>query len=738
MFVRHKFLLYLLQGAAFIPSISYSLENSVIRKKRSVTWSKSNITIDFISSNNSKLCALKSDELYCFDLYKDGSRLPPNEVKVPGNYSFVSLGQDHICAIGKINGAVYCWGDNTYGQLGNGTNDFKTTPQQISSNNKFVMLSSSVRNTYALDTQGHLWGWGDSSRGQIPQQTENLNLPKQISLANKTFFSVASGEDFFCAITNEGKNGSEKFGKIYCAGENSDYQIANNTSENIINYLSQVGNKNYLYIAAGKSHVCAINMDRKIECWGNNFLGQLSYDPNTISHFSEPQLINHESDNHFSQLTFKSISLSDYSTCAITTDGKPFCFGNNSFGQLGGKPSESSIVIEDYFGNSYYSHYNPKLIIPNLNYSFLQLSGNSRATCGITQNKNLQCWGFIEKNTYKSISVGNGGFCGISAIGNRAFCSASNENGLASSLANPWNSPMVTPWASDLSFIQVSSGVFQTCGVTNDQGCNTYCWPNPKTSYLQNNLFPQLVTSLNNENSKIIVGAYHSCAIRKNDGALFCSGDNGQGQLGNGTTMGSVRITDYKQVKISNVTFTDLALTDKSTCAISNTNDVYCFGSNDYGELGIGSFFSYPKLTPQRIRNLKLKSISGGLNHYCGILKDTTETQDKLVCWGSNKEGQLGKADKGKSIKPIAVANTNLITSVSVRNETTCVLDKTNNTHCFGKNDTGIITDRPQNALSHIPFQVQKDKKFKEISLGSTEACGISTIDNTVSCWGGK
>ncbi len=731
--MKNKTLYFLLPSSIFISNISSAYDQNGNRSKRSVTWSKANASLDFIASNNSKLCSLKNSSLFCFDLYKDGSRLPPNEIQIPGSYKYVSMGQDHICAIEKTNGFVTCWGDNSYGQLGNGTLNPAMLPQRISANKAFEFVSASIRDTYAIDSQGLLWGWGHNPIGQ---QT-NQNIPKQILLPNKTFFSVAAGEDFFCAITKEGQNGSGFFGKIYCAGKNNDAQFVTDPNQNIMPHFTKVSEKNYLTMSAAKSHVCAITTEQKVECWGNNYLGQLSYDPILYPHISSPQPIIHNTDKLFAQLTFKSLALSDEATCAITTKGIPYCFGNNSFGQLGGNPLTGSKIIKDNFGNQYYSHFTPKVPIANLTYSFLQLTGNKYSTCGITQDKNLQCWGFIEKNTYKSISVGNGSFCGISAVANRAFCSGS-ENGLASTLANPWNSPLVTPWASTQPFIQVSSGLFQTCGVTSEQGSNTYCWPNPKTAYLQNVLFPQRVAALNEENSKIIVGAQHSCAIRKKDGALFCSGDNGQGQLGNGTTTGSMRVTEYSQVKLPGVSFIDIALTDKSTCAISNANDVYCFGSNDNGELGIGSPFLYPKLTPQKIGNLKLKSITGGLNHYCGILNNATGKQNKVVCWGSNKEGQVGQSNRGKIIKPTEIANSQKVTSVSAKKETSCMLDSENKTFCFGSNYEGIIAQRPQEALAHVPFQIEKDKKFKVISLGNADACGISLLDHTVSCWGGN
>jgi alpha-tubulin suppressor-like RCC1 family protein len=728
----------------FLVSSATASSENLSRKKRSVIWENFE-TYHSISMNNSSLCGIKqqSNALVCFQLFKDGSRIPPNESIFPGEYSKISLGGEQSCVINKSDQSISCWNKNIFAQEIGKKTFTPILPNKIESNKKFVNIASGTKNTYAIDNQGALYGWGENSRGQLANLNTDFtndmipklsSTPVNIHIQGKTFFSIATGDQFFCTISNEGNVESIPYGKLYCAGDNSQGQIGSGeNSKSAIGKLTQISSKNYLSVSAGKYHACAITENHQLECWGSNYFGQLGFNPAQSENIYSPRLVTSSSVT-FNNAKIQSVTLNDNSTCVLTKEGTPYCFGDNSFGQIGSDPKEDSIPILDPSGNTYHIRFEPRIPFPNWNISFLNISGNSRTTCGMTTENKLECWGFFEKNKYRALSVGYGNKCGISLEGDRLFCSSKDTT--PQSHPNPWNTPLSTPWASSQSFKQVSVGRYQTCAVTKDHGPNTYCWTNPKTSYFQWEPYPQLVTSLNEENSKIVVNTNHACAIRKRDGALLCSGENAEGQLGNGTRTGTSKLVDFVEVQAKGISFIDVALTENSTCAISTDHDVYCFGSNAYGEVGINNPFPYAKGTPKKLSNLTLKSISGDFRHFCGIVYYATEMQNKVVCWGSNSEGQTGQNIYTKNIKPVELNRSANIKSVVVKNETTCTLDKENSVHCFGSNINALIPERAQSAPAHIPVHVQKDKKFKEISIGDKEACGISVLDNTVQCWG--
>ncbi len=725
----------------FLASSATASSENLSRNIRSVIWENFE-TYHSVSMNNSTLCGIKkqSNTLVCFQLFKDASRIPPKETIFPGEYSKVSLGGEHSCVINKNDQSIACWNKGIYTRKTNDRAFIPQLPAKISSAKRFVEIATGTKNIYAIDNVGLLYGWGENARGQLANLfTDDTlavpsNVPINIQVHGKTFFSVAAGDQFFCTISKDGNVKNIPYGKLYCAGDNSQGQIGSGEfSLPFIGKLTQVGNKNYLSVSAGKHHACAITDNHQLECWGSNYFGQLGISPNQLKNIFTPRLVNSSSVT-FNNSKINSVNLSDNSTCVLTKEGTPYCFGDNSFGQIGDDPKKDSTPIHDTSGNTYHIRFEPRMPFPNWNISFLNISGNSRTTCGMTTENKLECWGFFEKNKYQALSVGYGNKCGISIEGNRLFCSSKDTT--PQSRPNPWNTPLSTPWASSQSFTQISVGRYQTCGVTKDHGHNTYCWTNPKTSYFQWGLYPQLIHSLNEENSKIVVNTNHACAIRKRDGALLCSGENSEGQLGNGTRMGTSKLVDFVEVKLNGVFFKDIALAENSTCAISTDHDVYCFGSNTYGEVGINNPFPYAKDTPKKLQNLKLKSISGDSHHFCGVLLNANKQQNKVVCWGRNHEGQTGQSEYTKNIKPVELNGSVNVISVAVKNETTCTLSNENNVLCFGNNTNGLIPERTVGAPAHIPVPVQKGKKFKEISIGDKEACGISTIDNTVQCWG--
>ncbi|BBH53575.1 RCC1 domain-containing protein [Fluviispira sanaruensis] len=712
------------------------------RKKRSVIWNRTGL-FSSIYSNNNSYCSLSenSANLTCFNLYSDFTRLPPNQSEILGNFSSVSLGDNHSCGINSEDSSIYCWGQKKYSSLSNGNPGDENIPKKILLEKTFKTINVSRKNSYAIDSDGYLWGWGDTSQGQLPVfHSTNINNnigeifeAQQIDLAGKTFLSVASGDGFFCALTNEvsTNNNVEKSGHIYCAGNNSFGQTGQRNFAGNSTELVQVNNNKYLEIAAGDSHVCAINLDRKVECWGNNSFGQLSYNPILNSYLSNPSPVVHFENPDFAKLNFKSLSLSNYSSCAITTEDISYCFGDNTFGQIGGDPKEGSLEIKNRNGFSNYAHFKPKKLMPS---PIISIAGNSRSTCVVTQNKDIQCFGFIQKNTYSSVSVGSNYICGISSFKTRAFCSSFNGS-ISDILANPWSAPLVTPWASPQAFTQVSVGFDHTCAVSNESPLNSYCWSNPESSSATQRTYPQVITSLTSPMKKIVVGNSHSCAIRKEDGALFCAGENNYGQLGNGTFTNSLNATEFTQVSINNVQFIDLALSGNATCALSAKHEVYCFGSNAKGELGLGISYRNKKKTPEKIENLKLLSIVGGEKHFCGIKKTKKAKENKVVCWGDNSEEQI--AYSGDKInKPVDLANTKNMTQITAQGSTTCMLSDKQEAYCLGKNQNGIIDPiKLRENFSRIK-RVQAHKKFKSLSLGENQACGILTLDNTLACWG--
>ncbi|WGL59034.1 hypothetical protein QEJ31_10940 [Pigmentibacter sp. JX0631] len=723
-------------------------EQAFKRSKRSVVWNLPDQFFKTLTMNNQSLCLTKTDtnNFECFSLYANQLKLPPEQQKNIGKFKKVTVGERHVCGLGAEDNLTYCWGSNENGQLATGGTENLSQPTKVFTSTNFTHFALGFNNTFALDDSGKIWGWGSNKFGQLGYFNYDLNsyYPYQISNDDDKYFLITAGDDFFCSISEEGEDSFGKYGKIYCLGKGYSQVETEETLLDTANEFLKLSNNNYYSISSSMYHTCAINKQRKIECWGENKYGQVGLNPLSNAYVLRPFLVTHPTDSEFNNSQFKSIVTTPNATCGTTDTNKTYCFGDNTFGQLGYKLGNEAIKEENGF--RYSIQYFPKKLDKNsdvINKSYVSLAGNSRTLCGLTQQQELECWGFTEKNYFKEISLGDDFYCGLSFKGTRALCGStkkSNDN----HLTHPWNTTVQFPWVSKEEFIQVSSGEFAVCGITSENVNNTYCAFNKKTPFFTDK-FKFKKVNLPNSSLKIAVGDSHVCAIQKDNGQIYCSGNNAFGQLGIGSFRSTKYAVEFKPiVNPLKIQFKDLALSGRTTCGLSVTNEVYCFGSNEYGEMGSTLIASMSKTTLHKIKDLKLKTIVAGNKHFCGVTLDDTENKNKLYCWGDNSFGQVGKQNIADPYQnnnihlPFEVPNTQKVVSVTASEHTTCFLNKNNETYCLGKDLENVFEERSLAFLNHIPYQVQKNNSYTSISLGKKIACGILKTDKTINCWGMK
>jgi alpha-tubulin suppressor-like RCC1 family protein len=202
----------------------------------------------------------------------------PVQILGPNGYSNVTVGHRHLCAVYAVGSwrEVNCFGNNTYGQM---------AIDYAYSNLPFIL--------------GSYFGYSVSR--------------------------VTTQENFTCA--------DQTSGIVQCAGLNNFGQLGNGVIGGN-NYLPQnVGNGMALRgVSTGPNHACAIDPSNRAYCWGNGNRGQLgnntwAYTPQGYI-FATPQTV-------LGGLSFRAIAAGGQHTCAVATDNKVFCWGDNGFGQLG-------------------------------------------------------------------------------------------------------------------------------------------------------------------------------------------------------------------------------------------------------------------------------------------------------------------------------------------------------------------------------------------------------------------
>ena len=150
---------------------------------------------------------------------------------------------------------------------------------------------------------------------------------------------------------------------------------------------------------------------------------------------------------------------------------------------------------------------------------------------------------------------------------------------------------------------------------------------------------------------KIVAGESHSCAILDNNN-LVCWGENGANELGVESDQDNIKIGDAAGEMGNNLLATHLVsqnaiymdLDIGFTCVISADGTLYCWGTNDYGQLGLGHTDTKGGALTQAadIRvdlgsNRRAKTVQAGSKHSCALLDN-----DEIKCWGRNNYGQLG------------------------------------------------------------------------------------------------
>ena len=233
----------------------------------------------------------------------------------------VTAGENHTCALIDT-GAVYCWGANIFGQLGDGTytpHAYATEVPQLTSN--VTVISAGRRHTCVLKTDGTVWCWGSNTYGQVGvEQVGNQLQPTSVNWGSMTvpnLVSVSCGEFFTCVASNSGN--------AYCFGQNTSGELGNGETVNSSRPVTVGLTNSVAHIASGGMHACAVFQNGKLFCWGANFAGQLG--DGTLDQRTTPVQV-------LTLVNVQYVEAGVHHTCAIE-NGKLFCWGGNANGQLG-------------------------------------------------------------------------------------------------------------------------------------------------------------------------------------------------------------------------------------------------------------------------------------------------------------------------------------------------------------------------------------------------------------------
>mgnify|MGYP002645618086 CR=1 FL=1 len=294
-------------------------------------------------------------------------------IKIMDNIKEINLGGFSSSAITK-DGSLYMWGGNWCYQLGNGTNENSLIPIKIMDNVKSVSLG--YEHNALITEDGSLYMWGNNKHGKLGNgTTTDSSTPIKIMDNVK---SVSLDYDYSGAITEDGS--------LYMWGGNWCYQLGNGTDEDSLTPIKIMDNVKSVTLGSG--HNALITEDGSLYMWGYNNRGQVG---NGASTYISPAPV--ESPVKIMD-NVKSVSLGyDYSG-AITEDGSLYMWGDNFYNQLGYSTTHSST---------------PKKIMDNIKSISFAYSQSS----AITEDNVLYMWGQEINGTIDNVlfvNIGTDGY----------------------------------------------------------------------------------------------------------------------------------------------------------------------------------------------------------------------------------------------------------------------------------------------------------------------------------------
>jgi alpha-tubulin suppressor-like RCC1 family protein len=244
----------------------------------------------------------------------------PTPVRVAGRLRFrqVVAANHHTCGVTTENRA-YCWGDNLYGEIGDGARTMRLKPVPVSGGLRFRHVSAGLLHTCGVTLYDRAYCWGNNSQGQLGGGPPgDLSLTPVRVVGGLRFRRVIAGEQHTCGVTPDDR--------AYCWGSNSEGQLGDGTTTTRLRPLPVAGGLQFRQVGAAGQHTCGVTPDDRAYCWGPNHDGQLGDGTSTLRR--RPVAV-------AGGLRFRQVSARLRHTCGVTLGNVAYCWGSNSEGQLG-------------------------------------------------------------------------------------------------------------------------------------------------------------------------------------------------------------------------------------------------------------------------------------------------------------------------------------------------------------------------------------------------------------------
>jgi alpha-tubulin suppressor-like RCC1 family protein len=261
----------------------------------------------------------------------------------------ITVGSSHACALDSA-GAAYCWGVNSLGELGDDIAVASSVPvavdtRRLPGGGAFTQITASGFHTCALTVTSAAYCWGENSFGELgDNSTASTGRPVAVdsagALAGKTITQIAAAGQFYtCAL--------DSAGAAFCWGSNNFGQLGNGSTTDTrvpvpVSTGGVLAGKTLTRLAVGHgNHTCALDSAGAVYCWGSNDGGGLGNGGGLIS--TVPVAV--DTSGVLAGRALSGISAGDLHTCAVSTAGEAYCWGYNLNGQLGDDGGDSPLPV---------------------------------------------------------------------------------------------------------------------------------------------------------------------------------------------------------------------------------------------------------------------------------------------------------------------------------------------------------------------------------------------------------
>jgi alpha-tubulin suppressor-like RCC1 family protein len=600
----------------------------------------------------------------------------------------VSAGSYHTLAL-RSDGTVWVYGLNSSGQLGDGTETSRTTPEQLTSLSGIVEVAAQTYSSVALKSDGTVWAWGLNTNGQIGDNTTSTRYsPVEVKKSNgaggttnlTNIVAICAGAYHTLALDSSGN--------VWAWGINSSGQLGDGTTtqQNMAEELTTLGGISVQELAAGAYHSLMLTTSGTVEAWGLNSTGQVG--DGTTTQRNSPVSV-----SGLSGVTITALAGGEGQSLALESGGTVWAWGDNIYGDVGdgtltqrrspvhlsslsnvtalAANSYGSFVVEGdgsawAFGANTYGELGSGTVVNQVNP--VQMQGVSAAVAITT----------CQEHTVILRNDGTTWACGFNYY-------SSSGNGYTPL----YSSPLQVLTSSTYSAISNNGNhelLLGAGGTVWGVGDNNHGDLGDGTILERGT--PVQTSGLSGITA-VSAGFLHSLALRS-DGTVWAWGSNQGTQLGNG---GYVDEYNPVQAGASTAGFTDLTAIFagySESYAIKNGGTLWAWGDNSHGELGDGT--TTERSSPEQVSSLSgITAVSTGLYHYVIALK----SDGTVWTWGDNSNGQLGNGTTTDCYTPQQVTALAGVTIVAIQagNSFSTALDSSGNVWAWGINTNGWLGD---------------------------------------------